>query len=41
LKTKGVICLLKEKPKQVKLILIARYGPPALIEEADLITEMQ
>lgn len=36
-----VIKLIKDKPKQVELILTGRYADDRLIETADLVTEMQ
>ncbi len=36
-----VIKLIKDKPKQVELILTGRYADPKLVQMADLVTEMQ
>lgn len=36
-----LISLIKEKPPHVELILTGRYAPEALIEMADLVTEMK
>jgi cob(I)alamin adenosyltransferase len=36
-----ILALLDERPEQVELILTGRYAPPALIERADLVTEMR
>ena len=41
LKTEDLLSILEEKPVPVEVILIGRYCPPALIEKADLVTEMQ
>jgi cob(I)alamin adenosyltransferase len=35
-----VMGLLDVRPEQVELVLTGRYAPPALIERADLVTEM-
>ncbi len=35
-----VLSLIKSKPKQTELILTGRYAPKALIEAADLVTDM-
>lgn len=36
-----ILELIKIKPKRVELVLTGRYAPQALIEEADLVTEMK
>lgn len=41
IKVSDVIILIKQKPKNVELILTGRYCPDELIEEADLVTEMK
>jgi len=41
LKTEDVLSVLKHKPNGVELILTGRYCPEALIQEADLVTEMK
>ena len=35
-----VLELLKNKPKEMEIVLTGRYAPPELIEIADLVTEM-
>ncbi len=41
LKTEQILELFEQKPEQVELILTGRYAPEALIEKADLVTEMR
>lgn len=41
LKAKEVIDLIKNKPISVELVLTGRGCPPAIIKEADLVTEMR
>lgn len=36
-----VLCFLEQKPAGVELILTGRYAPQAIIDRADLVTEMQ
>lgn len=38
---KGVLDLLKNKPEAVEMVLTGRYAAPAVIEAADLVTEMR
>ena len=40
-KTEKVLELIKNKPKQVELVLTGRYAPNEIIEAADLVTEMR
>ncbi|HYA49227.1 MAG TPA: cob(I)yrinic acid a,c-diamide adenosyltransferase [Burkholderiales bacterium] len=37
---KDVLDLVAEKPPDVELVLTGRYAPPALVEKADLVTDM-
>jgi cob(I)alamin adenosyltransferase len=37
----SILELIKNKPKQVELILTGRYAPSEIIETADLVTEMK
>lgn len=41
LKTEDVLNFLNSKPDNVELILTGRYAPQALIDKADLVTEMK
>ncbi len=41
LRNAEVVSILAEKPPEVELILTGRYCPAAIIEKADLVTEMQ
>ena len=41
LRNEDVVSILAEKPPEVELILTGRYCPAAIIEKADLVTEMQ
>jgi len=36
-----VLKLIKNKPKNVELVLTGRYAPSEIIETADLVTEMK
>ena len=38
---KDLLDLLEEKPPETELVLTGRYAPPALLERADLVTEMR
>jgi cob(I)alamin adenosyltransferase len=38
---KPVLCFLEQKPAGVELILTGRYAPQAIIDRADLVTEMK
>ncbi|MGD9001223.1 MAG: cob(I)yrinic acid a,c-diamide adenosyltransferase [Anaerolineae bacterium] len=41
LKTQDVLALLDQKPEHVEMVLTGRRAPQALIERADLVTEMR
>lgn len=41
LKTKDVVSVLKRKPKELHVLLTGRNAPKALIQMADLVTEMK
>jgi len=41
LETEDVLALLDEKPEQVEVVLTGRRAPQALIDRADLVTEMR
>lgn len=41
LETERVIVLLKNRPKNVEVILTGRYAPPDIVKFADLVTEMK
>jgi cob(I)alamin adenosyltransferase len=39
--TQDVLELLEKKPDSVELVLTGRYAPPAIVQRADLVTEMR
>ena len=41
IKTEEVVKMIKEKPKNVELVLTGRYAPKEIIDIADLVTEMK
>jgi len=41
IKTEEVVNMIKEKPKNVELVLTGRYAPKEIIDIADLVTEMK
>ncbi len=41
LSVKEVLAVMEQKPVSTELILTGRYAPDALIEKADLVTDMQ
>lgn len=41
LSVQEVLALMDERPAHVELILTGRFAPPAVLERADLVTEMQ
>ena len=41
LKIDDLIDFIRNKPKEIELVLTGRYAPQRLIEEADLVTEMK
>ena len=41
LRNEAVVSIMAEKPSEVELILTGRYCPAAIVEKADLVTEMQ
>jgi len=40
LNTESVVAAMQNKPEKVELILTGRYAPQAIVDAADLVTEM-